>query len=128
MPYFFIMPVYFMLFAGLLVVSGLVRLWPRFRWVSAHLWSGAIGTLSGVLAGNIVFWCVLMFFLLLVRQVPVREAGDAVRMVLTVGLVTAAGVGLAVANVAGCVAGFVAGVWWRVRENRRASALASSAE
>lgn len=128
MPYFFILPVYFALFAGLLVISTLVRLWPAFRGISSYLFYGALGTFPGLLAGNFLFWSGLLGFVMLFRHVPIEHAGEAVRNTVAVGFLAAAGIGLAIANCAGCASGFVAGLWWRARRDRRREMPAAEAE
>jgi hypothetical protein len=128
MPYFFILPVYFVAFAGLLVISAMVRLWPTFRGISSYLFYGALGTLPGLLAGNFFFWSALLLFTVLFRQVPIAQAGEIVRNTVAVGFLAAAGIGLVIANCAGCASGFVAGLWWRARRDRRRELPAAAAE
>jgi hypothetical protein len=128
MPYFFILPVYFALFAGLLVISAMVRLWPAFRWVSSYLFYGALGTFPGILAGNFLFWSGLLGFVMLFRHVPIAQAGEVVRNTVAVGFLAAAGIGLAIANFAGCASGFLAGLWWRARRDQRREIQADGAE
>lgn len=62
MPYFFILPLYVLLVAVVLVAAAVFRLQPRFRYLSPYLVAGAIGSLPGMLIGNLLLVAVVAPF------------------------------------------------------------------
>lgn len=54
MPYFFILPAYFILLLGLVGMAGVARFVPRFKPASRYIIGGTIGTLIGFIIVNII--------------------------------------------------------------------------
>src|SRR6266702_3144066 len=122
MPYFIICPIYALLFFGLLFASGvLLFIKPLRRW-SSYLAVGTLGTFPGFILGNVIFW-LIAWGLLTILQKPVQQlTSDIANGVAAVATVIFFVGGLAVANIGGCVAGFLGGVWIRSRFRRKDAA------
>jgi len=54
MPYFFIIPAYFVLLIGLIGVAIFARFVPRFRSTSGYIIGGALGSMVGFIVTNLV--------------------------------------------------------------------------
>ena len=54
MPYFFVIPIYFLGFVGILIAALVCRLRPNLRHFSGYLLAGAIGSLPGFIVGNLL--------------------------------------------------------------------------
>jgi hypothetical protein len=61
MPYFFILPAYAALLAGLMGAAIVSRFVPRFRPAGGYIGGGAIGTLVGFTIVNVLVWLAGLF-------------------------------------------------------------------
>ncbi len=122
MPYFIICPIYALLFAGLMVLSVVLLFIKRLcRW-SSYVAVGALGTFPGFILGNVIFW-VITWGLLTILHKPMQQiTSDIANGVAAIAVVIFFVGGLAVANIGGCAAGFLGGVWIRSRFRRKDAA------
>lgn len=115
MPYFFILLVYALLFVSLIFLSVVLLFIKRLRHWSSYVALGAVGTFPGFVVGNFLFW-LLLFELGPILQKPMQQVSSSViKDVVGIGMVLVSLGGLAVANIGGCVAGFLGGAWIRSR-------------
>jgi hypothetical protein len=119
MPYFFIGPIYAILLVGLFALSLVLFCFRRSRHLSSYVAVGALGTFPGFVVGNLLFWLVLFAVASIVKKPLDQISSEVVHGVAAVGLVVFVVGGLAVANIGGCLAGFLAGVWVRRKLRRK---------
>ena len=119
MPYFIICPIYALIFVGLLLASAvLLFIKPLRRW-SSYLAVGALGTFPGFILGNVIFWLVAWGLLTILQKPVLQLTSDITNGVAAVATVFFFVGGLAVANIGGCAAGFLGGVWIRSKFKRK---------
>jgi len=121
MPYFFILPIYALLFGGLLMVSIALCFTKRFKHWSSYIAIGALGTFPGFIIGNILFWLVTWGLLTLFHKPMQQMTSDIAHGVETVAVVIFFIGGLSLANIGGCIAGFLGGVWIRSKFSKKRS-------
>jgi len=122
MPYFIICPIYALLFAGLMVLSVVLLFIKRLRRWSSYVAVGALGTFPGFILGNVIFW-VITWGLLTILHKPMQQiTSDIANGVAAIAVVIFFVGGLDVANIGGCAAGFLGGVWIRSRFRRKDAA------
>lgn len=119
MPYFFICPIYALLFAGLMPVSLVLCFIKHLRHWSSYIVCGALGTFPGVVLGNVVFWVHALGFLILVKKPVQYITSDIADNVAPFAIVLFLVGGFAVTNIGGCAAGFFGGVWIRSKYGRK---------
>ena len=117
--YFFICPIYALLFAGLMPVSLVLCFIKHLRQWSSYVACGALGTFPGFVLGNIVFWLVALGVLTLVQKSVQHITSDIADDVAPFAIVLFLVGGLAVTNIGGCAAGFFGGVWIRSKYGRK---------
>jgi hypothetical protein len=122
MPYFIICPIYAAMFVGMLLLAVALAYTKQFRSCSSYLVAGALGTFPGFIIGNVLFWLVAWGLLTLLQKPLQQVNSDIANGAAAVGLVVSFVGGLAVANVAGCAVGFLAGIWIRSKFRRQHSA------
>ena len=115
MPYFIICPIYALLFVGLMLASLALLFIKRWRHWSSYVACGALGTFPGFVLGNASFWLVVWGLLTLVQKPVQQITSDIANGVAAVATVIFFVGGLAIANIGGCAAGFLGGVWMRSR-------------
>jgi hypothetical protein len=113
MPYFIICPIYAVMFLGLLLLAGVLAFTKQFRRWSSYLVAGALGTLPGFIIGNVLFWLIAWGFFTVLQKPLQQVSSDVVNGAAAMGLVIVFVGGLGLANVAGCAAGFLGGIWIR---------------
>jgi len=127
MPYFFICPLYALLFMALMLVSLVLLFIRSWRQYSSYVFFGALGTLPGFIFGNVVFLLVA-WGMLAIHQKPMSQVtSDIAQGIATFNLIIFFVSGLAIANLGGCVAGFLGGIWIRSMFRKKIQANPASA-
>lgn len=111
MPYFVILPVYVMAVAVLAVIALALVCFERHRRKGLMMLAGTFGTFPGFVVGNLLFWLVIVGIAAIVKTPFDKLSSDLVNGVVGVGLAIFVVVGLAVANIIGCLAGFFGMIW-----------------
>jgi hypothetical protein len=119
MPYFFICPIYVLLVLGLLALAVGVRFTDKYRNYSGHIIFGVIGTFPGFVLGNVIFWALFVGSVLLLKKAPIDFSGDVTKTAAALGLAGLFLGGLALANVVGCLGGFLVGFLFRSRTKKK---------
>ena len=110
-PYFFILPVYAMAIAVLAVIALALVCFKRHRRKGLMMLAGTFGTFPGFVVGNLLFWLVLVGIATVLKTPLEKLSSDLVNGVVGVGLAIFVVVGLALANIVGCLAGFFGTIW-----------------
>ena len=119
MPYFIICPIYALLFVGLMLLSVVLLFIKPLRQWSSYLALGTLGTFPGFILGNVLFWLVAWGLLTILQKPAQQITSDIAKGAAAVTTVICFVGGLAVANLVGCAAGFLGGVWIRSKFRRR---------
>ena len=119
MPYFFIIPIYGLIFVGLLIISLGLRFIKQLRPFSSYVACGALGTFPGLIIGNVIFWLIAWGLFTLLQKPMQQVTSDIANGVEAIAVVIFFVGGLAIANIGGCVVGFWGGVLIRSRFTRK---------
>ena len=119
MPYFFICPIYLLLVLCLGTISIAAFFTPRFRHLSLPIAIGTIGTFPGLIIANVLFWVCFIGIAFILKQ-PFAQVEGALQTGKAIGLAILFVIGLAAANLGGCVLGFISGLWLRQKIKKHA--------
>ena len=119
MPYFIICPIYALLVVGFMLLSLVLLFIKRLRHWSSYVALGTLGTIPGFVIGNVLFWLVLFGVASLIQKPMQQISSSVLDGVAAVGVVLFFVGGLALANIGGCAAGFLGGVWLRSKFRRK---------
>lgn len=120
MPYFVIFPIYVALFAGGLLLGTALICFARTRRYAGFVISGTLGTLPTFIISNVLFWSAFVGIAILLK-IPAEHFKDSHLVNAGAGIlliITLVG-GLIVANLIGCISGFLAGCWFFAMLNKR---------
>ena len=108
MPYFFILPAYIAL-AFVLIASGVaVRYVPRWKFASAYLIGGALGTLPGFVIANVIVMLSGVIPVILSEKITLPHLLQQIGGFVVAGILL---IGPFIASAVGIAGGFFAGVY-----------------
>ncbi len=102
----------------MIISLALLFIKPLRHW-SSYIACGALGTFPGFFLGNVIFWLVAWGLLTLLQKPVQQFTSDIAKGVVAVSVLITFFGGLAIANIGGCTAGFIGGIWIRSKFRRK---------